>query len=285
MAFEYYVLMRQLAHPDYSFERIEDEFCSQYGACAPAAKAYYARLRVRGDKARELRRAKMAAQQNDVLDDSLLSAFAVEGHTEKDLKEDLALLEAADASRLTDAERMRWETLKAEARSYIEAFVAAEQLAKNPPKLKEEGWRASFDAPGLQGWQLRDLVGGCTVEEASFDRYSVKLKTRAEGGIGLWLRQTPVTPGARYRLEFDVKTAEGKVPVRMRVAGNGQTLASGGLTADSRVWEKGEVSFKVPEGKETVSLYFIVGKGEPDRTLYVDNIVLTRLDTAPIANP
>ncbi len=278
MAFEYYVLMRQLDHPDYPFERIEDEYCSQYGACAVAAKAYFARLRARGDKAREMRNAKMAAQQNDVLDDSLLSVFASEGHTEKDLKEDLAFLETADASGLAEADRKRWETLKAEARGYIEAFAAAEQLAKNPPKLKEEGWRASFDAPGLQGWKLRDLVGECTVEEASFDRYSVKLKTRAEGGVGLWLRHAPVTPGARYHLAFDVKTAEGNVPVRMRVSGSGKTLASGGLKANSRVWEKGEVSFKVPEGTETVSLYFIVGKGEPDRTLYLDNIVLTRME-------
>ena len=118
------------------------------------------------------------------------------------------------------------------------------------------------------------------MEEASFDRYSVKLKTRAEGGVGLWLRHAPVTPGASYRLEFDVKTAEGDVPVRMRVSGNGKTLANGGLTANSRVWEKREMSFKVPEGTETVSFYFIVGKGEPDRTLYLDNIVLTRLDAA-----
>jgi len=123
------------------------------------------------------------------------------------------------------------------------------------------------------------------VDEASFDRYSVKLTTCAEGGIGLWLRQAPVTPGAHYRLEFDVKTAEGNVPVRMRVVVSGKTLASGGLTANSRVWGKGDVSFRVPDGKETVSLYFNVGKGEPDLTLYVDNIVLTRLDSAPVANP
>ena len=62
----------------------------------------------------------------------------------------------------------------------------------------------------------------------------------------------------------------------MRVAISGKTLASGGLKANSCVWEKGEVFFEVPEGKKSVSLYFNVGKGEPDRTLYLDNIVLTR---------
>ena len=64
----------------------------------------------------------MTAQQNDVLDDSLLSAFAAEGHTEKDLKDDLAFLESADASRLADAERKRWEALKAEGQRRAYAF-------------------------------------------------------------------------------------------------------------------------------------------------------------------
>ena len=70
--------------------------------------------------------------------------------------------------------------------------------------------------------------------------------------------------------------------MRMRVVASSKTLASGGLKANSRVWEKGEVSFKVPERTETVSFYFNVGKGEPDRTLYLDNIVLTRLDAVPL---
>ena len=79
-----------------------------------------------------------------------------------------------------------------------------------------------------------------------------------------------------------MKTAEGVVPVRMRVAVSGKTLAGGGLRASSRVWQRGEVSFKVPEGTESVSLYFTVGKGEPDRALYLDNVVLRRLDAAPL---
>ena len=276
MAFEYYVLMRQLAHPDYPFGRIEDEYCSQYGACAATAKTYFARLRTRGDRAREMRRAKMAAQQNDVLDDSLLSAFAADRHTEKDLKDDLEFLEAADASRLTDAERRRWDALKAEARGYIEAFATAEQHAKHPPKLKEEGWRVSFDAPSLQGWKLLDLVGECTVEEASFDRYSVRLTTRAEDGIGLWLSNAPVTSGAAYELSFDVKARDCERSVTLRVAADGKTLGVGSVVAVAGNWRQGTLSFAVPEGVHAAAFYLSVGGGEPGRTIYVDNIVLTR---------
>ena len=276
MAFDYYVIMRQLSHPDYSFERIEDEFCSQYGACAAAAKAYYARLRERGDRARAAIRERMDAQKNDVLDDSLLSSFAVDGHTEKDLRDDLAFLEGVDASALAGAAKARWERLKAEARGYIKAFAAAERLAKNPPKLGEEGWRASFDAPSLQGWKLRDLVGECSVEAASFDRYSVKLTTRAEGGIGLWLNNTPVTPGAKYSLSFDVKARDCARSMTMRVAAGGKTLASRKVDAVAGDWRQGALSFTVPDGVRTASFYLTVGKGEPGRTVYVDNIVLTR---------
>jgi len=276
MAFEYYVLMRQLSHPEYAFERIEEEFCSQYGGCAAVAKEYFARLRVRGDRARETRRAKMAAERNDVLDDSLLSSFASEGHTEKDLKDDLALLERADASGLEGAYNRRWAALKDFARGYIVAFAEAERLAKNPPKLGEEGWRASFDAPGLQGWKLRDLVGGCTVEEASFDRYSVKLTTRAEGGVGLWLNRAPVTPGAAYELSFDVKAKDCARRVVLRVVSGGKTLAVTGVEAAPDIWRQGNLAFTVPDGEKTASFYLSVGKGEADRVLYVDNIVLSR---------
>lgn len=41
-------------------------------------------------------------------------------------------------------------------------------------------------------------------------------------------------------------------------------------------WRQGTLSFAVPERVQTVTFYLSVGKGEPGRTIYVDNIVLTR---------
>lgn len=283
MAFEYYVLMRQLDKPDYSFEQIEDEYCSQYGRCAAVAKAYFARIRERGEKCRRATKESMKKDGNDVLDDSMLSRFAVNGHSEKDLKEDLALLEGADVSVLEAQERKRWDALIATARGYLDIYAAAIDKAKNPPKLKEEGWRASFDLPSFQGWNIRDLKGECTQETASFDLYSVKFTTRTDKSIALWRRDVPVTAGAKYSLSFDVKAMDGVGTVGFRVASGGKTIISKYFRAKDS-WCKYGIDFTVPENVNNVTLYFVVGEGKSGKTLYLDNIQLRRNESGVIAN-
>ena len=277
-AFEYYVIMRQIAHPEFAFERIEDEFCSQYGGLAATAKAYFARIRSRGEKSRSSLRDRMKSAGNDVLDDSLLSGFAVEGHAERDLRDDLALLEGADASGLSPEEKSRWDALTSAARGYIAAFAEAQDRARNPPAPKPEGWRASFDEPSLQGWKLRDLVGKCTVEKASFDRYSVKFTTRAEKSIALWKGGVPVTPGACYTLSFDVLAEEGAGRCGFRVVAGGKTLAAKYGTFQSGPWRRETIEFSVPDGVASATFYFVVGDGRPDVAVYLDNVVLARQD-------
>ena len=276
MAFEYYVLMRQLDKPELSFEQLEDEYCSQYGKCASVAKAYFARIRERGEKCRRDTKTLMHKEGNDVLDDSMLGRFAANGHSEKDLREDLALLEGADASALESRERKRWEALVAAARGYLDAYAAAIDRIKNPPKLKEEGWRASFDLPSFQGWNIRDLKGKCTHETASFDRYSVKFTTRAEKSIAFWKRGVPVTPGAKYTLSFDAKTMEGVGTVGFRVASGGKTVASRCFHGKPGSWSKYGFDFTIPGIVGCVTLYFVVGKGESGKTVYLDNVQLKR---------
>lgn len=275
-AFEYYVIMRQIANPGLSFERIEDEYCSQYGGLAATAKAYFARIRSRGEKSRRALRDRMKSEGNDVLDDSLLTGFAVEGHTENDLKEDLAVLDGVDASGLTPEEKSRWDELKAAARGYIDAFAAAQERARNPPAPKPEGWRASFDEPSLQRWKLRDLVGKCTAEKASFDRYSVRFTTRAEKSIALWKPHVPVTPGAKYTLAFDALADEGAGKCGFRVVAGGKTLASKYFAFAPDVWRRETMEFAVPEGVDSATFYFVVGDGRPDVAVHLDNVVLTR---------
>ena len=276
MALEYYVLMRQLDKPEYPFSKIEDEYCSQYGKCAMVAKAYFARLRERGEKCRREMKSAMQKDGNDVLDDSMLSHLAVDGHSGVALKEDLALLENADASALNTLERKRWEALLLSARGYLDVYAAAIDRRKNPPRLKEEGWRASFDLPSFQGWRIRDLKGSYTHETASFDRYSMKFTTRAEKSIAFVRQDVPVTKGAKYTLSFDVKTADGVGAVGFRVACGGKTVSSKYFHGKPGVWGKYGFDFTVPENVNDVSLYFVVGKGEAGRTIYLDNIVFTR---------
>ncbi len=122
MALEYYVTFRQTAFPELSFETILDEYCSQYGAAAEAAKAYFARIRARGEASRAKVAARMKAQQEDVLDDSELAGTVAGAHSLEALKGDLDGLLAVDISALSPVERRRFDALVAAARHYIEIF-------------------------------------------------------------------------------------------------------------------------------------------------------------------
>ena len=278
MAFEYYVLMRQLDKPGLSFDQIEDEYCSQYGKCAEIAKAYFARIRERGEKGRRKLAQTMRGKGNDVLDDSMLSMYAIDAHSKRELEEDVELLLKADASNLDGAEKKRWEKLVATAKGY--ASVYDEELARSnaPSKLKEDGWRTSFDLPSFQGWKIRDLQGECTHETSSFDRYSVAFRTKPEKSIAFWRNDVPVVPGASSKLEFDVKAAEGAGAAGFRVAAKGKTIVSQYFKRKDDGWAKHSISFKIPEDTKNIALYFIVCEGQENLTVYLDHVVLSKVN-------
>ena len=139
-ALECYVTFRQTAFPELPFDTIIDEWCSQFGTAAEAAKAYYARIRVRGDAAREKIAAKMRGEKVDVLDDSELSGTVVEYHSVEALADDLAVLEKADVSALSAVELRRFNALKEAARRYLEIFPAELEKARES-WLKGRKWR------------------------------------------------------------------------------------------------------------------------------------------------
>ena len=141
-ALECYVTFRQTAFPELSFDTIIDEWCSQFGAAAESAKAYYARIRARGDAARERIAAKMRGEKVDVLDDSELSGTVVEYHSAEALADDLAVLEKADVSALDAVETRRFNALKESARHYLEIFPAELEKARES-WLKGRKWRES----------------------------------------------------------------------------------------------------------------------------------------------
>ena len=139
-ALECYVTFRQTAFPELPFDTIIDEWCSQFGTAAEAAKAYYARIRVRGDAAREKIAAKMRGEKVDVLDDSELSGTVVEYHSVEALADDLAVLEKADVSALSAVEARRFNALKEAARRYLEIFPTELTKARES-WLKGRKWR------------------------------------------------------------------------------------------------------------------------------------------------
>ena len=146
-AIEYYVAFRQTAFPELSFDTIIDEFCSQYGAASGVAKAYYARIRERGEASRARVAARMKAEMTDVLDDSELSGTVAGYHSAEALAGDLALLEAFDASALRPAEANRFNALKAAAKHYIEILPRVVEQTKEAVQRSRK-WEAEKRAIG-----------------------------------------------------------------------------------------------------------------------------------------
>ena len=279
LALEYYVLMRTIDRPELPFETLVDEFCSQYGAAAKVAKAYFERLRARADAGRVKTDAQMKAKKMDVLDDSELSSFSVNGHTAKDLADDLALLATAPVDALSPVEKRRWQKLGDRASGYPAAFERARKQTVSERPIGPEGWRASFDLPSFQGWKTRELKAELTNEDSSFDRWSIRFETAPEKKIALWRQGVPVTSGATYSLSFDVKFDEGVKAAGMRVVaegGNRRTLVTKYVKRESPNWQPAACTFDVPADVTKLTIYFSAGPGGDGRKVWLDNVMLER---------
>jgi len=147
---EYYVVFRQVAFPELSYDTIIDEWCSQYGAAADTVKAYHARIQKRGDAARAKVAARMKAEMSDVLDDSELSGTVAEAHTLEDFKGDLALLESVDVSKLSSIESKRFSELVAAAKGYIDVYPEVVKESKEAV-LRARRWEAEKRRIGAAG--------------------------------------------------------------------------------------------------------------------------------------
>lgn len=149
----------------------------------------------------------------------------------------------------------------------------AKQQASDSPQL----FRDSFDLPALDGWSKRDRFVSITNKTASFDKYSIQLAAAAEEGIGMYKREVEVTPG-NYNISFDARMDSGVANVRLRVVGNQGTLANVVVLPAGEFWKMSVKEFIVPAGVSKLTLYIVVGKGQPGLYAYVDNIVLTRVE-------
>lgn len=281
LALEYYVLMRTIDRPELPFEVLVDEFCSQYGAAAKVAKTYFARLRTRADAGRIRTDEQMKEKKMDVLDDSELSSFSINGHTANDLVDDLKLLATAPVGSLSPVEHRRWQKLVDRAAGYPAAFERARMKKAVERPLGPEGWRTSFDLPSYQGWKTRDLKAELTNEDSSFDRWSIRFETQPEKKIALWRQAVPMTPGAKYKLSFDVKFDEGfGGAAGMRVVADGsgrRPLAVKYVRRTSAYWQPAACEFEVPGDVTSATVYFAAGPGGEGQNVWLDNVMLERL--------
>lgn len=136
------------------------------------------------------------------------------------------------------------------------------------------GWRNSFDEPSLQGWRARGAFREISMKEASFDRYSLELKTAKKSDIALYRPRIAVTPGAEYEVAYDVKAVNGG-NFRIRVVAGGKNIANIAASAKGPHWVRKKGKFTVPEGVKEVAFYLHVSNLSDAG--YFDNITLARL--------
>ena len=332
---DFYVIARLMDDPQIKYETILDEYFGAYYEAAPAVRKYYARIRVRGEKALKATAEKMQNQNLSVLDDGELDKYAVSGHTEKDLLEDIEVLKAALKEKLSPVAEARVKELLVNAEHYLHTFYFMragatgkdlEKYAKaltefriaNKDILKENfgiiysrqeskywkatefynrnvrksnfaaadpsaGWRASFDDPGLAGWNPRNGYVKVTDSTASFDKYSVEAAPKSTKGdtIVIWKRAVPVTPGKEYSLSFDCKF-DGVAHCGIRIVSDSKArtrLLRTVLKDNGKgFWMNKSSNFKVPADCGSVDIYVFIGKATKENAkAFIDNIVLKRL--------
>ena len=104
--FEFYALARVIANPNLTFDEMERDYLSQFGAAAGDMKEYYSRVRRRGEAARAAQDGNLLVMK--ALDDGELALLGYKAHGMADLNGDIAVIDKALArTGLTDLERKR----------------------------------------------------------------------------------------------------------------------------------------------------------------------------------
>lgn len=150
--FEFYALARVIADPSLTFDEVEREWLSQFGAAAGGMKEYYARVRRRGEAARIA--VMKGGEAAHALDDSQLAGTGYAGHSAADLDGDLAVVARALArADLSPAERRRVE----EVGLVVEhAKLTLDFIAKGRRTDDEAGFRAAADR--LRAFRIRHVT-------------------------------------------------------------------------------------------------------------------------------
>jgi protein-tyrosine phosphatase len=166
MGIEYYLVFRQAAFPELSFEQIVDEYTSQYGAAAETVKQYLARIRERGEASRAKVAERFKRDRTDVLDDSELAYTAVSGHSLDALTGDLHLLESVNVAELSVDEAKRFSALLSAAKSYVQKFPAifaeSEKRAVSATRWEREKLTMGLRKPVRDGEEVSQLKSGHT---------------------------------------------------------------------------------------------------------------------------
>ena len=95
--FEKYAVARLLSNEKITFEQVEADFLSQYGAAAPVMKQYYQKVRARGEAALKNVRQNGSDPEEACTDDSCRHLTVLKANPRTELESDLQLLRGAAA--------------------------------------------------------------------------------------------------------------------------------------------------------------------------------------------
>lgn len=156
---EFYVLMRTMERPELSFETVCGEYYSQYGAAAPAAKAFFERIRSRAEAARARTAAAKRSEATLALDDTELAGTVWEYNSFDDIKGDLATLAAVDVAALDAFSARRFAKLKALAEKRVAEWekLHAAAIEFQP---KQKAWRETVRSMGYQA-EAQESIKEC----------------------------------------------------------------------------------------------------------------------------
>ena len=141
--FDFHVAVRLAAHPDLTFEEIEDGWCGRFGAAKETVRAYYRRVRARCDRSWPELIRYFRENHLDFLDDGHLSSYTPRLHTDVALKEDVAFLKKFDASMLEGEAKKRFDDL---------VFMAEHALAT----WKANVTKSEVDKAALHAMRVRN---------------------------------------------------------------------------------------------------------------------------------
>ncbi len=151
-------------------------------------------------------------------------------------------------------------------------------LKKHKEGNKDTVFFDSFDLPAMDGWRQRDNFVEITKEKASFDKYSIKLKSTDKKRIGISKHGVKVEPGKKYKVSFD-SFLEGDVEyARLRCVASGKTLFNILNRNKGNLWTCKSKKFTVPEKVDKLTFYVYTGPSKQNASVFVDKISLKKLN-------
>ena len=141
---DFYIAARAMAKPQMSFEEIEKEYLSIYGAAAPAVKKFYELYRRNGDKMMRKVYRKLKQEKRYLLDSGQIPIVIQEKinfyYPVSLMREASALLEEAlqYASELNESERRHLARLKSLNDHSIMTFELVEALNRKAADIEEK---------------------------------------------------------------------------------------------------------------------------------------------------